>query len=186
MLPNPVTRFCTSELKIMPMKRFMKERGYKDWYNVIGLRYDEPRRVGKQKRANDSGANPWESLTPLYDAKATVQDVFKFWEASNFDLNLPNHGGKTLAGNCDLCYLKGMKTITSILKERPDLADWWVEQENKIEKLNVGTEYEERIVSTAKFRQDRPPFIELVDISKKPEPIIVLFGDDGMSCFCHD
>lgn len=186
MLPNPVTRFCTSELKIMPMKRFMKERGYKDWYNVIGLRYDEPRRVGKQKRANDSGANPWESLTPLYDAKATVQDVFKFWEASNFDLNLPNHGGKTLAGNCDLCYLKGMKTITSILKERPDLADWWVEQENKIEKLNVGTEYEERIVSTAKFRQDRPPYIELVDISKKPEPIIDLFGDDGMSCFCHD
>ena len=186
MLPNPVTRFCTSELKIMPMKRFMKERGYKDWYNVIGLRYDEPRRVGKQKRANYSGANPWESLTPIYDAKATVQDVFKFWEASNFDLNLPNHGGKTLAGNCDLCYLKGMKTITSILKERPDLADWWVEQENKIEKLNVGTEYEERIVSTAKFRQDRPPYIELVDISKKPEPIIDLFGDDGMSCFCHD
>jgi len=186
MLPNPVTRFCTSELKVMPMKRFMKEKGFKEWTNVIGLRYDEPRRVGKQFSANERDVNPWESVMPLYDAKATVQDVFKFWEASNFDLNLPNHGGKTLAGNCDLCYLKGMKTITSILKERPNLADWWIEQENKIEKLNTGTEYEGKIVSTAKFRQDRPPYIELVDISKEPDQIVDLFGDDGMSCFCHD
>ena len=186
MLPNPMVRFCTSELKIMPMKRFMKERGYKDWYNVVGLRYDEPRRVGKQKAANDSGVNQWESLTPLHDAKATLSDIFKFWEASNFDLNLPNHGGKTLAGNCDLCFLKGMKTTTSILKERPDLADWWIEQENKIEKINVGTKYEGKEVSTATFRKDRPPYIKLVDISKQPNQIDDLFGDEGMSCFCHD
>ena len=185
MLPNPMVRFCTSELKIMPMKRFMKERGYKDWYNVVGLRYDEPRRVGKQKAANDSGVNPWESLTPLYDAKATVQDVFKFWKASNFDLNLPNHGGKTLAGNCDLCFLKGMKTTNRILKERPDLADWWIEQENKIAKS--AQESLGREVSTATFRKDRPPYIELVDISKQPEPMDDMFEDDSaMSCFCHD
>jgi hypothetical protein len=162
----------------------MKKKGYKNWYNVVGLRYDEPRRVGKQKAANDSGVNPWESLTPLYDAKATVQDVFKFWEASNFDLNLPNHGGKTLAGNCDLCFLKGMKTTTSILKERPDLANWWIEQENKIAKSAQETLGRE--VSTDKFRKDRPSYIELVDISKKPEPILDMFGDEGMSCFCHD
>ncbi len=186
MLPNPVTRFCTSELKVMPMKRFMKQKGYKEWVNVLGLRYDEPRRVGKQYSANERNAEPWESVMPLYDAKVNVQDVFKFWEASNFDLHLPNHGGKTLAGNCDLCYLKGMKTITSILRERPDLADWWIDQENKIVKLNKGTEYEGRAVSTAKFRQDRPPYIELVEISKEPEPYRDLFGDDGMSCFCHD
>ena len=185
MLPNPMIRFCTSELKIMPMKRFMKERGYKDWYNVVGLRYDEPRRVGKQKAANDSGVNPWESLTPLYDAKATVQDVFKFWKASNFDLNLPNHGGKTLAGNCDLCFLKGMKTTTSILKERPDLANWWIEQEHKIPKLTQETLGKENNMAT--FRKDRPSYIELVDISKQPEPMDDMFEDDSaMSCFCHD
>jgi len=163
----------------------MKEKGYKDWYNVIGLRYDEHRRVARQKTANENNVNPWESLTPLYDAKITVQDVFKFWEASNFDLNLPNHGGKTLAGNCDLCFLKGMKTTTMILKEKPELADWWIEQESKIAKS--AQERLGREVSTSTFRKDRPPYIELVDISKQPEPMDDMFLDDSaMSCFCHD
>ena len=184
MLPNPLVRFCTEQLKVMPMKRFMKERGYKNWYNVLGLRYDEPRRVGKQKQANEMAKHPWESLTPLYDAKVTVDNVYKFWVESNFDLNLPNHGGKTLAGNCDLCFLKGMKTTTMILKQRPDLADWWIEQENKIAKSAL--EVLGREVSTARFRKDRPSYIELVDISNKPDPIIDLFGDEGMDCFCHD
>ena len=184
MLPNPLVRFCTEQLKVMPMKRFMKEKGYKDWYNVIGLRYDEHRRVAKQKTANENNVNPWESLMPLYDAKVTVQDVFKFWEDSNFDLNLPNHGGKTLAGNCDLCFLKGMKTTTMILKERPDLADWWAEQEEKI--ARSARDVLGREVSTATFRKDRPPYIELVDISSQPNQIDDMFGDDGMSCFCND
>ena len=184
MLPNPLVRFCTTELKIHVMKRFMKERGYKDWYNVVGLRYDEPRRVSRQKSANENNVNPWESLMPLYDAKVTVQDVFRFWEDSNFDLNLPNHGGKTLAGNCDLCFLKGMKTTTMILKERPDLADWWAEQEEKI--ARSARDVLGREVSTATFRKDRPPYIELVDISSQPNQIDDMFGDDGMSCFCND
>tara|TARA_B110000438_G_scaffold14432_1_gene13854 strand:+ start:940 stop:1821 length:882 start_codon:yes stop_codon:yes gene_type:complete len=184
MLPNPLVRFCTEQLKIMPMKRFMKERGYKEWYNVVGLRYDEPRRVGKQKAANENNVNPWESLTPLYEEKVVVQDIFKFWEASNFDLNLPNHGGKTLAGNCDLCFLKGMKTTTMILKERPDLANWWIEQEAKLKESSI--KVLGRVASTTRFRKDRPPYIELVDISKKPEPILDMFGDEGMDCFCHD
>jgi len=184
MLPKPLVRFCTTELKIHVMKRFMKERGYKEWYNVVGLRYDEPRRVSRQKSANENNVNPWESLMPLYDAKVTVQDVFKFWEDSNFDLNLPNHGGKTLAGNCDLCFLKGMKTTTMILKERPDLADWWAEQEEKI--ARSARDVLGREVSTATFRKDRPPYIELVDISSQPNQIDDMFGDDGMSCFCND
>jgi len=184
MLPNPLVRFCTTELKIHVMKRFMKERGYKEWYNVVGLRYDEPRRVSRQKSANENNVNPWESLMPLYDAKVTVQDVFKFWEDSNFDLNLPNHGGKTLAGNCDLCFLKGMKTTTMILKERPDLADWWADQEEKI--ARSARDVLGREVSTATFRKDRPPYIELVDISSQPNQIDDMFGDDGMSCFCND
>ena len=184
MLPNPAVRFCTEQLKVMPMKRFMKQKGYKEWINNIGLRYDEPLRVAKLKRSNERGKDPWESIAPLYDAKVTVQDVGKFWESSNFDLKLPNHYGKTLAGNCDLCFLKGMKTTTMILKQRPDLADWWIEQENKIAKSAL--EVLGREVSTARFRKDRPSYIELVDISNEPDPMIDLFGDEGMDCFCHE
>ena len=169
-LPNPTSRFCTSELKIKVMYRFMrKTMGYKDWYNIIGLRYDEPRRVASAMKQYEV----WTNATPMNDAKHTVKDVSEFWNKQNFDLNLTNAYGKTPAGNCDLCFLKGMDTTISILKERPDMADWWIKQEQKFGEHSGAT-----------FRKDRPEYIKLVDISKSQQD---LFNDDDqMTCFCHD
>jgi len=180
MLPNPVMRICTAELKMGVITRFMRSRGYKNWSNVVGLRYDEPRRVANQRKANDQGKNKWFNYAPMFDDKKTVEDVSKFWMKSNFDLNLPNHNGRTLAGNCDLCYLKGTQTLVDILREKPQLADWWIEQEQKIkkEKDRVGSGY------TATFDKNRN-YIKLLEISKEPQPK-ELFDDDGRSCFCHD
>ena len=171
-LPNPTSRFCTSELKIKVMQRFMKKiKGYDTWYSVIGLRYDEPRRVASSKKANDY--EMWTNITPMYDAKHTVDDVTNFWSKENFDLNLTNAYGKTPAGNCDLCFLKGMDTTISILKERPEMANWWIAQEQKFGDHDG-----------ARFRKDRPNYIDLVDISKQTQ---TLFNDDDqMTCFCHD
>ena len=169
-LPNPVTRFCTSELKIKVMSRFMRKlQGYKNWYNVIGLRYDEPRRVASALKQYEA----WTNITPMNDAKHTVEDVSEFWRKQNFDLKLTNANGKTPAGNCDLCFLKGMDTTISILKERPEMADWWIKQEQKFGEHEGAT-----------FRKDRPNYIKLVEISKTQQD---LFGDDHqMTCFCHD
>ena len=36
-LPNPVARYCSSELKIKVMERFMRSQGYQEWSNVFGL-----------------------------------------------------------------------------------------------------------------------------------------------------
>jgi len=172
-LPNPVTRFCTSELKIKVMYRFMRKiKGYKDWYNIIGLRYDEPRRVASAMRQY----NTWTNATPMNDAKHTVKDVSEFWKKQNFDLNLTNFNGKTPAGNCDLCFLKGMDTTMSILKERPEMADWWIKQEQKFGENSGAT-----------FRKDRPKYIDLVDITNnQPEQLKLFNDDDQMTCFCHD
>ena len=169
-LPNPVTRFCTSELKIKVMSRFMRKlQGYKNWYNVIGLRYDEPRRVASALKQYEA----WTNITPMNDAKHTVEDVSEFWRKQNFDLKLTNANGKTPAGNCDLCFLKGMDTTISILKERPEMADWWIKQEQKFGEHEGAT-----------FRKDRPNYIKLVEISKTQQD---LFGDDDqMTFFCHD
>ncbi len=167
-LPNPVTRFCTSELKINVMKRMMQLMGYKEWFNVVGLRYDEPRRVANIR--NQTG-NKWTSITPMADAKHTIDDVIEFWDKQNFDLNLNAYGGKAPAGNCDLCFLKGMNTTIKILKERPEMADWWIAKEKEV---------------GATFRKDRPSYIELLDISKQPEEPQLFDDDDQMTCFCHD
>lgn len=185
MLPNVMMRICTQELKINVMKRFMRAKGYKEWANVIGLRYDEPKRVAKQRKQNDSGKNKWTSLVPLYDNKVMVEDVALFWENNEFDLGLPNHSGKTLAGNCDLCFLKGTRTLIKLIKEKPELADWWIEQEQKIEKLNKGTEYENKKVSTATFNKSRS-YTDLVELARLDAKQISMFEDDARSCFCHD
>ena len=167
-LPNPVTRFCTSELKIKVMYRFMRKHNeYKEWSNVIGLRYDEPRRIASAKRASDYEV--WDNVLPMHDAKHTVKDVTEFWSKQNFDLGLTNAYGKTPAGNCDLCFLKGMNTTISILKERPEMADWWIAKEKEVGHT---------------FRKDRPSYIELLDISKNQQDLFD--DDDQMTCFCHD
>lgn len=170
MLPNPVMRMCTQELKMNVMKRFMIEKGHKEWTNVVGLRYDEPRRVAKQYRQNDADVNAWDSVCPLYQDKITVKEILEYWQKNNFDLKLTSENGQTTAGNCDLCYLKGTKTLTKIIKEKPDLADWWIAQEEKID---------------ATFRKDGS-YINLVDLTKLEDKQIELFDDDSRSCFCHD
>ena len=167
-LPNSVMRFCTSELKINVMKRFMLSLGYKDWFNVVGLRYDEPRRVANIRNQTN---NKWTSIAPMYDAKHTIKDVIDFWKKQNFDLGLNSYGGKAPAGNCDLCFLKGMDTTIKILKERPELANWWIEKENQ---------------TNATFRKDRPSYINLLDISKQPQAKDLFNDDDQMTCLCQD
>jgi len=168
-LPNPVTRFCTSELKIKVMERFMRSQGYKEWSNVLGLRYDEPRRAINARKAD---YQKWDNVVPLYDAQVTIKDVIEFWDNSSFDLKLRSFDGKTLAGNCDLCFLKGANTLVKLIKEEPERADWWIKQEQKFGKDSAAT-----------FRKDRD-YIHLVDLSKQGD----LFGldDSSQTCFCHD
>lgn len=84
-LPNPVTRFCTIELKIRPMKFFAKHMGFEDWSVAIGLRADEQSRVAKSRAR--SGHEGWDNLMPLADAGITKRDVEAFWRKQNFGLN---------------------------------------------------------------------------------------------------
>jgi 3'-phosphoadenosine 5'-phosphosulfate sulfotransferase (PAPS reductase)/FAD synthetase len=182
-LPNNSMRICTAELKMKVMERFMRSQNYKEWFNVIGLRYDEHRRVSSQLKANQENKNKWETLMPLYTDKKSVKDIYEFWKNNSFDLNLPNHGGKTLAGNCDLCYLKGTQTLVNILREKPELANWWIKQEEKLQswrKEDRGSKY------GMTFKGNGMSYIKLLDVTKLDQKQIDLFDDDSRSCFCHD
>ena len=103
-LPNPVTRFCTSELKIRPIGRYLLSLGMADTkteaenMSMIGMRADEQRRAAKIQD---------KSRIPLVAAGITKEDVGAFWRSQPFDLGLPNNNGVTMHGNCDLCFLKG-------------------------------------------------------------------------------
>lgn len=125
-LPNPITRFCTSEMKVKAVRRFAKRMlGWDAWTTAIGIRADEPRRVAKIRDDGDEV-----KVCPLARAKVTIDDVSSFWAQSDFDLGFPP--GDNSYGNCFGCFLKSRKTLERLIAEDPDRMRWWIEQEDRI------------------------------------------------------
>ncbi|WP_260851584.1 hypothetical protein [Denitromonas ohlonensis] len=63
---------------------------------------------------------------PLAEAGVTVRDVAAFWQAQPFDLELLTVNGRTLEGNCDLCFLKPRGQRLTLINARPEAAVWWI------------------------------------------------------------
>ena len=125
-LPNTVTRFCTTELKIRPMKRYLTNHlNWKRWSAAVGIRADEAH------RAKTESKDRWSYWYPLADAGVTKRDIHNFWDSQPFDLELENVNGKTPLGNCDMCFLKSEKILAHIAKTMPDKADWWIRMEQE-------------------------------------------------------
>ena len=184
-LPNPVTSFCSIELKIRTAERFAKHHlGWKEWTSVVGLRADEMRRVGNQKARNETSKDAWETAMPMAEAGVTKRTVAAFWGAQSFDLRLPNVNGKTPLGNCDLCFKKGFKTIFGIIRDRPELADWWASAEEEISALAVvkGSQRSD----DNRFRRDRPSYAEILQWTKDQGDMVCALDDDARPCACHD
>lgn len=160
-LPNPVTRFCTQELKIRPMRDYMLLHGYEHWTNVVGIRADEPRRVAKMREAAEKRSERWDIALPLAEAGVTLAEVDSFWKRQTFDLRLQPH-----EGNCDLCFLKGLGKRRQIIRDRPDLAAWWIEQEQR----TGGT-----------FRSDAPTYAQIA-----AQPDLFADSDALIECYCTD
>lgn len=122
-LPNAVMRFCTSELKVKTGRRYLVDQGWEHWHAAIGIRADEPKR-----HANKSEAGMrWERHLPLLEAGAVTSDVMHFWSQQSFDLQLqPDEG------NCDFCFLKGVRKLVSLMHRRPEAVEWWKQQEDRV------------------------------------------------------
>ena len=173
-LPNPVTRFCTIEMKIRTIANYLFSKGmcetrskgeYMSW---VGIRADEPRRAAKIPR----------DRTPLVTAGVTKEVVGEFWRNQSFDLELPNINGVTYHGNCDLCFLKGTSQTMSLIQEKPERAIWWANMEkdakNFCEKL-----------SGQVFRQDRAKYADMMKFATEQTDFFTV-DDETIPCFCGD
>lgn len=172
-LPNPVSRFCTVEMKVRAIHRYLKSLGWTEWDSMLGIRADEPRRVAKI--GNQDYGKHEEKYAPLAVAGITKEMVGEFWRNQPFDLELPNINGVTMHGNCDLCYLKGGSQILSLIKEKPERAIWWA----KMESLALSS-----APSGAKFRTDRPSYAEMARFADRQQDMFA--DDEGIPCFCGD
>lgn len=173
-LPNPVTRFCTIELKIRVMRDFARSLGWGHWTNVVGLRADEPGRVHNALERNRTAKERWVNVCPLHTAGVEEPDVRAFWTRQAFDLQLESY-----EGNCDLCFLKGAGKLTRIMRDKPELADWWIQAE--AEALSSKP-------SGARFRSDRKSYAEMLDGVQRQGILPFSLFDDHQSCdtTCHD
>lgn len=122
-MPNVVTRFCTTDMKINVTKRFLKSINIKNYINYLGIRADEPQRYSKIISRNTKYIY---NDMPLFYNNINKTDVNNYWKNMPFDLK-----HDSILGNCDLCFLKGKNKIINILKQHPEKADWWITQEQK-------------------------------------------------------
>lgn len=163
-LPNPIARFCTSDLKVIPMRKAMNSRGIHDFTTVLGLRADEQRRVQKLR-----GDTTRDIAMPLADAGVGREDVISWWKSQPFDLTLPNDD--PAFGNCDLCFLKGSSRIERVIRHDPSLAEWWANQEHSI---------------GARFRKDRPTYRQLLTQISIQGHLFNDIDDHTIPCDCTE
>jgi hypothetical protein len=84
--------------------------------------------------------------------------------------------GRTLEGNCDLCFLKPRGQRLALIKAKPESALWWI----RMESLNLASK-----LSGARFRADGPSYADLARF-------VASQGDffdavqDAPACFCGD
>ena len=123
-LPTIVARFCTQELKVRTIKRYLVSTGWKKWTVATGIRADEANRM------RNKPVERWDFWYPLNDACVSVKDVNYFWakqkKAFNFDLRV-----KKGFGNCDGCFLKSEATLAAIWRDSPDRMKWWSDREKQ-------------------------------------------------------
>ena len=163
-LPNTFARFCTSELKINPMKKYLKFLGHEDIVTFVGIRADEPRRVAKMKNNNDI------KETPLATANVTVAEVLSFWDKQPFNLQTITVNGNSLLSNCDLCFLKKANHLLGLIQDKPERAVWWANMEKKI---------------GARFNQAHPSYESMLSYNKKQRDMFDP-NEETISCFCGD
>lgn len=119
-IPNTKFLHCTRELKMNPIKSFMKDVGFEDAWTAIGYRYDEPKRV------NLITAQTKKQFYPAWEKKTLKIDVKKFWSKQRFQLGLLE-----FEGNCRLCYKKSKRKLLSQIVTDPESCNWIFDMELK-------------------------------------------------------
>ena len=166
MLPNPVARFCTGELKVNTMHRYLRSLGYEiaDISVALGLRADEPRRVAKLRADQSRNIE-----MPLATAGVTREMVNAWWQKQDFDLMLPRDD--QAFGNCDLCFLKARDRIDRVLIHDPTRSEWW----SRMEQLVGHT-----------FRKDRPDYATVLHQVTIQGRLFREYDDDTIPCECTE
>jgi 3'-phosphoadenosine 5'-phosphosulfate sulfotransferase (PAPS reductase)/FAD synthetase len=183
-LPNGFMRFCTKELKIDVVHKYLKDSGHGSAEHpcsqMIGIRSDEQRRVVKMRgKSGIDHKKDWigDFLVPLADAGVVSSHIGDFWENQPFNLQTPIYNGKSFHSNCDLCFHKPVAQLVSLIQEKPKRAIWWVEMETYAK--------ENFAKSVIHFSRDHPTYSDMAKFSSEQRDMFDL-NEEAIACFCGD
>lgn len=134
-IPNKNFPHCTRELKLRPIRSYLKSIGWATGtYNTaIGIRADEP------TRRLDSAAAA-RIVYPLLDWLPTTKpDVNQFWMDQTFRLNLMGY-----QGNCKWCWKKSTRKLLTIMDDNPRTFDFPESMEEQYGL--IGAEFQKTVV----------------------------------------
>lgn len=129
-VPDRSRRFCTEELKVNTIVRYLREElGWTNWLNVVGFRADEGTRIDDKRAQESASPGRFVSVFPLADAGIQEMDVMRFWRDQPFDLRLDTDGD---GGNCDGCFMFSAAKLGRMFLKHPERMDWWVQKEKTL------------------------------------------------------
>jgi len=121
-IPNPAFPKCTDELKLCPMRSYIRSIGWKnkDYRTAIGIRSDEMDRVSAKFVEQ-------RLYYPLcWDIKMSKVSVAHWWEQQSFNLQLQEH-----EGNCSWCWKKSKRKLLTLAQDMPELFNFPALMESK-------------------------------------------------------
>ncbi|MCY4260044.1 MAG: hypothetical protein OXC91_07245 [Rhodobacteraceae bacterium] len=206
-VPNVAHRICTAELKVDVCRRWVKrDLGVDSHRDIIGFRWDEPKRWN-ESIAKARGTSKYDAGVDLLDpneppdgeeplgkppcsgrikdyplvlAQVTKRMVEDFWKPVPWGLRMNSD-----YGNCDLCFLKGREKVVNIIREKPELADWWINAENIVKNRDIKKRdnKSKSMAFSERWSYENLKLIATTGLDLGDEP-----PDDSphLPCFCFD
>lgn len=182
-------------------------KGGVEYVALVGLRADEPARVGRVKERNAgpeaSGYEGEHVYMPLVDMHVAADDVNAFWERQEWDLSLPPDSGLS---NCVYCFLKGGATLRKVHREMEGVKEtglagygpvkgtpcdiaWWQRIEEDYGRDLVA---EERVIQSSELAHDFLGFFGAGSefsyrvLHEADEATLEQFDESLLPCDCTD
>ena len=113
-IPSKVNKWCNRDMKLEVLTKYANSIFGRNNYSVaVGLRTDEMDRVRKDYKDNNV-------FYPLMDRGISQKERNRFWKDQPIKISI-----EAYKGNCDLCFAKSNRKLITIIKEEPNLIDWW-------------------------------------------------------------
>ena len=153
-LPNIMTRFCTTEMKLQPIFNWWKNNFNEPIEMRIGFRANEMSRaktmiektnkngilefkdiIGKRKTQNKWGLIEWQKPSfPLIQDAIFKDKIEEFWKDKNVRFAFMN--------NCVGCFHRNELLLKLMSEKHPNKFDWFVKQETEGRTFKNGITYD--------------------------------------------